>query len=80
MELILIGFGDVVTALCPAMPKVAFFDEDLNKKHNAKMLPAWSWPGLFKSAYHINKWKFNIICKYEYAIYTYIYIYNRSPT
>ena len=45
MELILIGFGDTVTDLRPATPQSSFFDEDFNKKHNAKMLPAWSWPG-----------------------------------
>ena len=45
MEYILISFGDVVTALCLGMPRSSKFDKDFNKKHNAKMMPAWSGPG-----------------------------------
>ena len=45
MEFILIGFGNVVTALWLATPKSSIVYKDLNEKRNAKMLPAWSWPG-----------------------------------
>ena len=42
VEYILISFGDVVTALCLGTPESSNFDKDFNKKHNAKMMPAWS--------------------------------------
>ena len=44
MEFIQISFGDVVTAICLATPKRSVFDKEFNKSHNAKMMPAWSWP------------------------------------
>ena len=42
VEYILISFGDVVTALCLGTPESSNFDKDFNKKHNAKMMLAWS--------------------------------------
>ena len=46
VEYILTSFGDEVTALSLGTPNSwKNDDKDSNEKHNASMMPAWSWPG-----------------------------------
>ena len=45
LDVILIGFGDMLTARCLPSSKSLNFDEDVYQNRNAKMLPARGCPG-----------------------------------